>query len=80
MQPFLQPDYVGHPDLLGPAFSFLIEHPDRKPILFDLGTRKDWEKLTGYETFVKLDWHIHVDKNVAEILQETGIDVKGGCH
>lgn len=79
MSPFLQPDYKGHLDLLGPAFSFLIEHPSKKPVLFDLGTRKDWEKLTGYKKFVELKWDIKVEKNVAEILQEDNIDVKGGA-
>ena len=42
MGPFLQPDFTGHPYLTGPCIVFLIEHPKHKPILFDLGVRKDW--------------------------------------
>lgn len=79
MSPFLQPDYTGHPDLLGPAFSFLIEHPTRKPILFDLGVRKDWQALPSYPKFVELQWDIKVEKDVATILKDQGVDVDGGA-
>ncbi|KAK5128377.1 hypothetical protein LTR85_003045 [Meristemomyces frigidus] len=79
MSPFLQPDFTGHPDLLGPAFSFLIEHPSRKPILFDLAVRKDFDKLPSYPAFVKNKWEINVDKDTATILKENGVDVDGGA-
>ncbi|KAI5360885.1 putative metallo-beta-lactamase, ribonuclease Z/Hydroxyacylglutathione hydrolase [Septoria linicola] len=76
---FLQPEYVGHDNLCGPSFSFLIEHPSSKPILFDLGIRKDWEKLPSYEKFVKLKWYINVEKDTATILKENNVDVDGGA-
>ncbi|KAK4541155.1 hypothetical protein LTR36_008229 [Oleoguttula mirabilis] len=78
MSPFLQPDYTGHPDLLGPAFSFLIEHPSEKPILFDLAVRKDFDKLPSYPIFVQHKWEINVEKDIATILKDHGVDVDGG--
>jgi metal-dependent hydrolase (beta-lactamase superfamily II) len=79
MGPFLQPDYTGHPYLCGPCFSFLIEHPSRKPILFDLGIRKDWHVLPQYQKWVDLKWSINVEKDVATILKENDVDVAGGA-
>jgi hypothetical protein len=37
---FMTPAQPGHDTLIAPAFSFLIEHGDRK-LLFDLDCRKD---------------------------------------
>lgn len=79
MGPFLQPDYEGHPDLLGPCLAFLIEHPSKKPILFDLGIRKDWHVLPSYPKWVENKWEITVEKDVATILKENGVDVDGGA-
>ena len=79
MGPFLQPDYTGHPDLTVPCLAFLIEHPDRKPILFDLAIRKDWQVLPQYQKWVDLKWYINVEKDVATILKENGVDVDGGA-
>ncbi|CAJ2513324.1 Uu.00g014430.m01.CDS01 [Anthostomella pinea] len=77
--PFLQPDYTGRNKLLGPALSFLIEHPQRKPVLFDLAIRKDFHVLPSYPKFVEMKWGIHVDKDVSTILKENGVDVDGGA-
>ncbi len=79
MGPLLQPDYAGKPDLEGPCLAFLIERPSRKPVLFDLGIRKDWEKLPSYPKWVRLKWYINVEKDVATILKENGVDVDGGA-
>ena len=79
MGPFLQPDYAGHPQLLGPCLSFLIEHPSHKPILFDLAIRKDWQVLPSYPKWVENKWVIEVEKDVATILKESGVDVDGGA-
>ena len=65
--------------LTGPCFSFLIEHPSRKAILFDLAIRKDWEKLPSYQKFVEMKWEINVGKDVATILKENSVDVDGGA-
>lgn len=79
MSPLLQPDYTGHPDLTGPSLVFLIEHPTHKPILFDLGIRKDWHALPSYQKWLDLKWNIFVKKDVATILKDYGWDVDGGA-
>lgn len=79
MTAFLQPDYSGHPNLTGPSFSFLIEHPSNKPIVFDLGVRHDWEKLPSYPKFRRQAWGIAVQKDVAQILEEGNIEVSKGA-
>lgn len=79
MTTYLQPDYTGHPHLTGPALSFLISHPSSKPILFDLGIRKDWQNLPSYPRFVERNFQISVEKDVYEILKENGMDVDGGA-
>ena len=79
MSPFLQPDYTGHDELLGPAFSFLIEHESKKPILFDLAIRSDWQVLPSYPKWKELGWTIIVEKDVATILKDNGVDVDGGA-
>lgn len=75
----LQPEYTGKPNLSGPALSFLIEHPSRKPILFDLGIRKDWQVLPSYPMWKEMGWYINVETDVATVLKENGIDVDGGA-
>ena len=47
--------------------------------MFDLGIRKDWEKLPSYQRFVENNWYINVEKDVATILKENGVDVDGGA-
>lgn len=79
MTAFLQPDYAGHPNLTGPSFSFLIEHPSNKPIVFDLGVRHDWQKLPSYPKFRQQAWGITVQKDVARLLEEGKIEVANGA-
>lgn len=79
MSAFLQPDYTGNPDLTGPSLSFLIEHPSRKPILFDLSVRHDWQRLPSYPKFRQNAWGITVQKDIARILQEANVDVANGA-
>ncbi|EXJ61040.1 hypothetical protein A1O7_05193 [Cladophialophora yegresii CBS 114405] len=76
----LEPAIPGHDLLQCPAYSFLIEHPSGRKILYDLGTRKDWENLPPLvQGLLKHhDLAIEVEKNVAEILQENGIAVTDG--
>ncbi|KAF2012448.1 Metallo-hydrolase/oxidoreductase [Aaosphaeria arxii CBS 175.79] len=58
-----------------PSFSFLIEHPSGRKLVWDLGIRKDHQnyskKIADYIPTTKYD--IQVDKNVVDILQEQGI-------
>lgn len=78
MSAFLQPDYAGHPNLTGPSFSFLIEHPGGKKILFDLGVRHGWQKLPSYPKFRRQAWGIMVQKDVSRVLEEANFDVVNG--
>lgn len=60
-----------------PSFSFLVEHPSGRRIMFDLGVRKDWWNLSPALTsrFRELGWEAHVDKDVPDILEENGFAV-----
>ncbi|OQV09344.1 hypothetical protein CLAIMM_13474 [Cladophialophora immunda] len=77
----LEPAIHGHEMLQCPAYSFLIEHPSGRNVLYDLGTRKDWENLPPLvQGLLKHhDLTIRVEKNVAEILQEHGTPVADGA-
>ncbi|KAJ9650797.1 hypothetical protein H2198_009902 [Neophaeococcomyces mojaviensis] len=78
---FMSPVQPGHEILKGPAFSFLIEHSSGRKILFDLGCRKDWQKFppSVLNLVTQPNWKIEVEKSVAEILQENGVDAAGGA-
>ncbi|KAI4136400.1 MAG: hypothetical protein L6R39_007807, partial [Caloplaca ligustica] len=73
---FMEPEIKGHDMMDCPAYSFLIEHPNGKKLLFDLGVRKDWENLSARttENIRKQGWSITVEKGVADILKDQGID------
>lgn len=77
----LDPAIPGHDIFQCPAYSFLIEHPSGRKILYDLGTRKDWENLPPLvqDLLKHHDLSIKVEKNVADILQENGIPVSDGA-
>ncbi|PSN67422.1 Metallo-hydrolase/oxidoreductase [Corynespora cassiicola Philippines] len=61
-----------------PSFSFFIEHPSGRSLVFDLGIRKDYlnysKKIADYIPTTGYD--IQVSKNVIEILREEGVDPK----
>ncbi|KAK6428889.1 hypothetical protein LTR95_014966 [Oleoguttula sp. CCFEE 5521] len=79
MGPFLQPGYTGKEFLTGPAFSFLVEHPSGKKVLFDLAVRHDWQSLPSYPQWRKLGWGIYVEKDVPAILSDHGVAVEDGA-
>ncbi|KAH7135286.1 beta-lactamase-like protein [Dendryphion nanum] len=58
-----------------PSFSFFIQHPSGRSLVFDLGIRKDHQnyskKIADYLPTTKYD--IQVSKNVVEIIEEQGI-------
>ena len=79
---FMYPAMAGHELMRVPAFSFLVEQlSSGRKVLFDLGLRKDWQSLPP--AVMKLidvpGWDLKIEKNVAEILQENGVDVAGGA-
>jgi hypothetical protein len=69
------PSIPGHSDLSCPSYSFLIEHPSGRKVLFDLGTRQDTHNLPP--SIVGLinspGCEVNVKKDVAQILEESGI-------
>lgn len=75
---FVQPPIKGYDYLDCPAYSFLIEHPSGKRILFDLGVRKDWQNLAPriVEHIRNGGWKVDVKKNVADILHENGVPLE----
>ncbi|PNS15895.1 hypothetical protein CAC42_8001 [Sphaceloma murrayae] len=81
MSPFLQPDIKGKEFMTGPAFGFLIQHPSGKKIMFDLGTRKDWQNLPKMivDRVTQGGFEVTVEKNIADVLTEHGVDVAGGA-
>ena len=67
------------------TWSFLIEHPSGRKLLYDLGCRKDWKNLPpalGLEALIENGTlgRLEVEKNVADILVEGGMrleDIEG---
>ncbi|KAL6245331.1 hypothetical protein RBB50_008106 [Rhinocladiella similis] len=79
---FMTPPIHGHTQMFAPAFSFLIEQVSSgRKILFDLGLRKDWQSHPpAVQSLISgPGWAFDVPKNVDEVLQENGVDVKGGA-
>ncbi|KAM0142658.1 hypothetical protein ACHAP3_001764 [Botrytis cinerea] len=72
---FASPAISGHTHISGPAYSFLIEHPSSRSLLFDLGVRRDWENLAPRITERIKDggWKVTVQKGVREQLEEHGV-------
>lgn len=61
-----------------PSYSFLIEHPSGRKLLFDLGVRKDWENMAPFmvDILKKNNWAVTVGKDVHDILEDNGHDPK----
>lgn len=72
---FVSPAISGHTHFSIPAYSFLIEHPSSRSLLFDLGVRKDWENLAPLITQRIKDggWKVTAQKGVREQLEEHGV-------
>jgi hypothetical protein len=61
-----------------PSFSFLLEHPSGRKLVFDLGIRKDYNNysLQIRDDLPKAFSDIQVTKNVADILEENEVATK----
>lgn len=61
-----------------PCWTFFISHSSGKKVLFDLGVRKDFEKLAQPIASMarQFGWDIKVEKDVSEILEENGVSLK----
>lgn len=70
------PGFEGHSTC--PSFSFLLEHPSGRRLVWDLGIRKDFQnyspKIAEYIPTTK--YKIDAPKNVADTLEENGIPGK----
>lgn len=77
---FIEPAIDGHTTLVGPAFSFLVEHTSGRKVLFDLSVRKDPENFAPWVRGLleSPGWNINTTKDVADTLREGGLDVAGG--
>lgn len=73
----VEPPIKGHELMNFPTFAFLISHPSGKQILYDLGCRKDFWNLPPpiSEVIDAKVPGIRVEKNLAEILVEGGVDL-----
>ena len=73
---FIEPNIKGFDHFDCPAFSFLVKHKDSKrTVLWDLGVRKDWEKLAPriVKNVEDGGWKLTIEKGVAEILSDSDI-------
>lgn len=61
-----------------PSFSFFIEHPSGRRLMFDLGPRKDLENLSPMLTkrMAKGGWQAEITQEVPEVLQQHGIPIE----
>lgn len=61
-----------------PSWSFLIEHPSGKKILYDLGILQDWRSLAPVisESLRERGWEVDVKEEVIDIIEKNGIPAK----
>jgi glyoxylase-like metal-dependent hydrolase (beta-lactamase superfamily II) len=78
LAPFMEPEIKGFTTLSCPAFSFLIEHPSNRKLLFDLGVRKDIDNFAPRirDRIKNGGWTITVKQGVREQLEEHGVNGK----
>ncbi|KAK1240993.1 hypothetical protein MKX08_000967 [Trichoderma sp. CBMAI-0020] len=79
MSRFSKPNIRGLKTLQGiPSFSFFIEHPSGRRLMFDLGPRKDLENLSPTLTkrMAKAGWETKVTQEVPEVLEQHGIPIE----
>jgi hypothetical protein len=79
---FVEPLIEGFTTLAAPAYSFLIEHPSGRKLLFDLGVRTDSHNLAPImaNTIATQNWTVTAQKGVRQILEENGVnatDIEG---
>ncbi|KAK0194764.1 hypothetical protein F5146DRAFT_1117740 [Armillaria mellea] len=80
---FFEPVLPGYEGLLGPVYTFLIEHPTKGKIMYDLGMRKDQEKYAPavqgfFDLFRELggyDMGADEGETVSEQLMKGGVEL-----
>ncbi|ROW07542.1 hypothetical protein VPNG_07058 [Cytospora leucostoma] len=72
----VDPNIKGYDTVAAPVYSFLIEHPSGRKLLFDLGIRKDWQNaapaVTTHVNNVP-NARVVVKQGVREQLEEHGV-------
>jgi glyoxylase-like metal-dependent hydrolase (beta-lactamase superfamily II) len=81
----MSPIYPGMKTYNAPSYSFLIEHePTGFKMVFDLGVPKNWKTMMSADDVKELTETmgigIHVDKDVAEVLQENHCELNSIKH
>jgi hypothetical protein len=69
----LAPPMPGFPTFVAPAYSFLVDGPTGRKVLFDLGVRKDYWNNSPAVVEATKGWGIEVEKAVHEILPARGL-------
>lgn len=76
----IEPHIPGHEWLNLPTWAFYIKHEKTgKQVLFDLGSRRDWQNLVpGVVDVIKFRIPgLKVDKEVVDIVKDGGVDPDG---
>lgn len=71
-----EPAIKGYDEFEAPSFSFLVEHPSGRKVLFDLGVRKDFHQNSApaWLNMVQAGMmKVDAEKNIREILEEHGV-------
>lgn len=76
------PAIKGFPRVTCGCWSILIQHPSSRNLLYDLGTRKDWENLPpacGLKKYMAdgILKEVKVERDVGDMMREAGIVVEG---
>lgn len=78
---FLYPNIEGHERLRIPSYSFLITHPSKGRVLFDLSLRKDIQNLAPVTANrinnPSVGWKVAVPQDVPDTLVANGIELQG---
>jgi len=74
----IQPIIADFKTITCPCFTFLIQHPSGRNLVFDLGIRKDWKNAAPSILSMTNQGGItiEVEKDVATILTENGVNTK----
>lgn len=76
---FLFPNIEGHERLQIPSYSFLIAHPSKGQVLFDLSLRKDIQSLAPVVANrinnPNVGWKVSVPQDVPDTLIANGIEL-----
>lgn len=75
---FVMPSVPGHEYLAVPCFSFLVQHPSGRRLVFDLGIRKDWQAYPPQlqRRFRDGGYSFDIRANVADLLTEHNIPLE----